>query len=606
MAVPYLNEIRTSRQVTDVWGGYDHRGQIAESSFYETENLCGDAYPAVTPRRARRGIALPGNAARADALLSGDREIVAADGKLYVDNEAVMTLSKTGPKRLIAMGAYVIVLPDKAYYNTADPSDSGKIEQTNKTRGAEVRYALCDGEGKDFGAGITKSKTPPEEPENGDLWLDTGGKPSVLKQYSEATGVWTGVLSTTVSIHADGIGKGLKAGDGVRITGLPHDEKDSVRPLSDYNGKDVILTAASDNEIAITGIMNGDAIHYSKARLTVARRMPVTDHVFECGNRLWGCRYGEDQDGNFVNEIYASALGDFKNWKTYEGLSTDAYAATVGSEGAWTGGIAFQGMPHFFKENVLYRVYGSYPAAYRIDQTACRGVQAGAEASLQILDERLYYKSRTGVCVYDGAYPTEISPQFGEIRYTGTPETGAPAAAAGAWEHRYYISMLSEADGRYHFFVYDGRMGAWYREDCTEARQFAVQGGELRFIDGDGRLTGADGGREAVAWSCETGVLGMSVPGTEQTDKLGAAEHKRVSRLTLRVGLEPGSRFRVLIQYDGMGGWEPLGALIGARMRTVSLPVRPKRCDHYRLRFEGEGPMRLYSMMKTLEPGGEY
>ena len=40
--------------------------------------------------------------------------------------------------------------------------------------------------------------------------------------------------------------------------------------------------------------------------------------------------------GEAVNEIYASKLGDFRNWRCFEGLSTDSYAAARGSDGAFT------------------------------------------------------------------------------------------------------------------------------------------------------------------------------------------------------------------------------------------------------------------------------
>ncbi|MCQ2379002.1 MAG: hypothetical protein MJ016_07360, partial [Victivallaceae bacterium] len=34
--------------------------------------------------------------------------------------------------------------------------------------------------------------------------------------------------------------------------------------------------------------------------VTVTVRMPVLDCMFECGNRLWGCRFGRAADGSFV------------------------------------------------------------------------------------------------------------------------------------------------------------------------------------------------------------------------------------------------------------------------------------------------------------------
>ena len=72
------------------------------------------------------------------------------------------------------------------------------------------------------------------------------------------------------------------------------------------------------------------------SRPSPRRSVPEMDFVIESGNRLWGCKYGV-VDGKAVNEIYASKLGDFKNWNCYAGRSTDSYVATRGSDGPFTG-----------------------------------------------------------------------------------------------------------------------------------------------------------------------------------------------------------------------------------------------------------------------------
>ena len=73
------------------------------------------------------------------------------------------------------------------------------------------------------------------------------------------------------------------------------------------------------------------------------------DFVIESGNRLWGCRYGKALNGETVNEIYASKLGDFRNWYCFAGISTDSYTASVGTDGAFTGAVTYMGRPIFFK-----------------------------------------------------------------------------------------------------------------------------------------------------------------------------------------------------------------------------------------------------------------
>lgn len=721
----------------DAFGGYDHRVRISENSFYEMENLTGDRYPALSPRAKRGKRAVPDGVTKVQALLSGPTLSYIADNKLYVDDKPVLELGTEEPKQMVRMGAYIIVFPDKVYYNTANPFASGatraedltttgdvvfkicdahgdlfgelnnvgaeepettadgllwldtsgdapvlkrfvekesawktidetfvyisadgigdgiaagdeikitglpadvapldgingmdvevaaagdgwivvagiigsasitadaeltvsqklpvpdhKMEADVTTEG-DVTFRICDGEGEPFGS-VFIGIEPPEEPDPQEYWLDTSVKPSVMKLFSKATGVWTSVLSTTVRIEGAGIGTGFSAGDGVLIDGIPT----GAKPLNAFNGKNVILTAAGDNYIALEGIMNAASYTMEEGAISLSRKLPVLDHVFECGNRLWGCRYGENADGEFVNEIYASALGDFKNWQQFRGISKDSYAVSVGSAGAWTGGIAYQGMPHFFKDDVLYRVYGAYPSAYRVEQTACRGVQAGAEKSLQILNERLYYKARNGVCVYDGAYPTEISEVFGEVRYGGT-------VAAGDADNKYYISMQSETDGAHHLFKFDAVLGAWFREDNTEAAQFAVEDGQLCWLTPEGDIATVKGDTEDdVAWSAETGTIFLQVRGSS-----GDAHYLRwITRLNMQLRMTLGSRVTVEIQYDSKAPWLHVATVNAVSLRSFSLPIRPRRCDHFRLRISGKGDVTLYSITKTLEEGSE-
>ena len=63
------------------------------------------------------------------------------------------------------------------------------------------------------------------------------------------------------------------------------------------------------------------------------------------------------------------------NWYSYLGTAADSYAATVGSDGEFTGCTAYGGQVLFFKEDCIHKVYGSYPANYQINTQRCRGVQ---------------------------------------------------------------------------------------------------------------------------------------------------------------------------------------------------------------------------------------
>ena len=200
----------------------------------------------------------------------------------------------------------------------------------------------------------------------------------------------------------------------------------------------------TDNAITIPGIYRNavdEDEDYSELELTIERKVPDLEFITECNNRLWGC----SKDGH---EIYCCKLGDVKNWNCFKGVSTDSWAATIGSDGKFTGAITYLGYPMFFKEDCIIKISVSSIGAHQTKETRCRGIQGGSHRSLAILNEVLYYKSSTGICSYNGSIPYSISDEFGDVKYYD--------AVAGAIGDKYYISMRDQK-GTYTMFAYDSR-----------------------------------------------------------------------------------------------------------------------------------------------------
>jgi hypothetical protein len=269
------------------------------------------------------------------------------------------------------------------------------------------------------------------------------------------------------------------------------------------------------------------------------------------------------------------------------GLSTDSYAASVGTDGQFTGAITHMGYPLFFKENFMHKIYGNYPSNFQIQTTACRGVQKGCHNSLAIVNETLFYKARSGIVGYDGSLPTEASYALGNEAYSD--------AVGGAHGNKYYVSMKDNSD-TYHLFVYDIAKGLWHKEDNLHADCFCSCRGELYAIDHDSKkiitMSGNDG--EEVEWMVQTGEIGISSP-----------DMKYISRLTVRLMLEPDAQAAFYVKYDFNDEWEYQFPLTGNSLRSFSIPIRPKRCDNMKLRIEGVGMAKIYSITKTIEEGSE-
>lgn len=594
MKLPQLSTLSTSRDLVDVFGGYNHNLRINEGEFYDMKNLTSAYYPILAPRKPRGVFAkTPSNPL---GLIEKDALCYVRENGgnlLFVMNGSEYDLGMIAPKdmgverTLTSMGAYVIVMPDKKYINTVDTSDKGNIEATyTSPTGASVTFDLCNADGTSYEANYTGPDEPNVETiESGFIWLDTSQMPNSLKKWSSTDKMWTSITSTYIKIGCAGIGAAFEEADGVTISGV------TVNSLKEDINKDMVIIKKDDNYIVVIGILEAEVSAVQTDSITVERLMPEMDFIIESNNRLWGCRYGLNRKGETVNELYACKLGDFKNWTCYAGISTDSYYVPLGTDGQFTGAISYLGYPIFFKENCLHTVYGNYPAEYQVQDTACRGVQKGSSKSLAMVNEVLYYKSRTGICAYSGSLPAEVSSVLGEKSYSN--------AIACCHKGKYYISMKDTSNNEYVLFVCDTEKGLWHKEDNVQVRAFCTVDEEIYYTDTETNVIKTmfgSGTKDTapISWMAETGIIGCTSP-----------DKRYISRISVKMSIDVGSSVMLSIEYDSSGVWETVSALTGHNLRTFTLPIRPKRCDHFKLRFEGEGDVRIFSIAKITEQGSD-
>ena len=563
MNYPTLRPVAQSRQMLSTFLGLDRSDRPAEGAFIHMENLSSDCFPVLSPRKQRtvhtQGLTL--GIIGADILTQGADGVIYpglalcyADAKtrrLVVDGQTTaLTISPTTQKWMVRMGAYVLVFPDKKYLNTLDLTDYGSMEVIHSLE-QDLTLTPC---GPDGGEG-----------------------------------------DGCIKLSAPGIGSKLAVGDGVTLEGF------TVAPLNGI----AVLRAVDTDYIVIDGTLEGQLTQPATVAspVEVARRVPDMDFVVECGNRLWGCRYGLDQDGEMINQLYCCKLGDFKNWSVYQGLSTDAWAASVGSDGPFTGAISHLGHPLFFKENCLHKVHISATGGHQIVDTVCRGVQLGCGKSLAVVGETLYYKSTGGVMAYDGAFPTAVGEELGDLRYSAPGNSSAImhngqriCGVGGSTGSKYYLSVTDTA-GNNHLLVYDTVRHLWHREDDLRLSHICALGQQLYGVERGGNillLNSREPIDETVSWQATTGELGLESP-----------DQKYISRLTLRLSMDPGSRLWVDARYDHSQVWHRLCEVQGQRLSSYPVTVLPRRCDHLQLRFSGCGDVKLYSLTKTVTEGSD-
>ncbi len=585
MLYPMLKRKSKKQQTVSAFRGYERRLRTSEGAFYDTENLSTAHYPLLSVRQ-RRGevmaLSAPQGLAEKDALAYID------GGTLYYNNAATpLAGMSAGEKQLVSMGAYLCIFPDKLYYNTQDAADYGAMESEWSYEG-QVEYAMCSLTGEEFGE-AESAATAPDNPQEGEYWINTAD--GTLSQYSVSMKMWVEVESvyTKLTFTTQGqLPTAFSQYDGVTLAGASMESANGSKILYAVGGSPGTAPDFADAErdyIIIAGEPLSAKKIVTDERVTIKRSVPDMDFVCQCANRLWGCRYGNDGEQN-LNELYCSALGDFKNWEQYMGLSTDSWRASVGSDGVFTGAVSYLGTPLFFKENCIHRVSVSSTGAHQVGETVCRGVQKGSHKSLVVVNETLYYKSASDVCAYQGAFPESVSAALGSARYRD--------AVAGALGDCYYISMLDEGDVP-NLFVLDIAKGLWMREDAFRAAAFARVDNELYALSGKTlyAMRGTTGAKEPpVKWRAETGMLMCEYP-----------RQKYLTRVLLRAWMDAETEAEVHVEYDSSGVWEYAGRMHLATAGSAELPLRLRRCDHARIRLSGRGEMRLVSLTREITEG---
>lgn len=574
MFLPYMDEIQTTRDMIREFRGYNHNDVIPENEFYDMQNMTSSRYPVLSVRD-KRGI---GAAMTKPNGIFFKNYLYWVDGDKFYGNDGTDGATvlrgdvEDSAKTFVSMGAYLLIFPDKKFYDTAthlfgDLENKWTAgEETTITYSMAVIDAATQTTG-DFTDPITVSDTAPADPGDGDYWNDTSSSPNVLKRWSESSGAWVPAPTTYVKISAENIGVGFSKHDGVTISGSTNATFNKTTVIYDV-GADYITVIGLINE---TFTQDGD--------LVVSRDVPSMDFVTEANNRLWGCSSAN-------HEIYSSKLGDPFNWNCFEGISTDSYAATIGSDGDFTGAINYMGYVLFFKENCVHKVYGSMPKNFQIADTALRGVEKGSERSLVIVNETLYYKTSSGIVAYQGGMPESVSEALGNIRYKN--------AVAGSMGNKLYISMQSGET--WHLFVYDEQRGMWHREDNTHALYFARCGDNLYFVNAaDNKLYTVSGSDESeIEWYAQSGYLGLSSP-----------DNKRISKIVVRLDMDADSECTVSMEYDSDGIWHRMYTAKAQKMRSYLIPVIPRRCDYFRIKISGKGDCRIFSISKVTEQGSE-
>jgi len=515
------------------------------------------------------------------------------------------TLSNS-PKQLANMGHKLVIFPDAVYLDMEDPATVVSLNASFSTE-LSLEVAACNEHGELV---ATAASTQPSSPVAGSRYVNTTDVGTTVYEWDAAALQWVAV-QPYVRIKRTRLGKPFKVGDVVEISGLYHSAEYAIysgvtgdtfyAQLEALNGSHEII-AKGDDWIVITGLLLANARRPSAGGsvFMIRRAAPDMDYVCECGNRLWGCKYGV-VNGELVNELYASALGDPTNWRRYAGLADDSWAASVGADGPWTGCVSYNGNPYFFRENAVYKVYISSAGAHQVVETVLPGVGAGCADSIAVLKGQLYYARRDGVYRFDGGIPERISTALGEMTIG--------SAAAGTDGQAYRLCVHGSAPEE---LVYHTESGCWGRGEEVRRTQYVYFDHVLYGYD-SGSLYARDPARYTFDarygnWYAESGWYygGMNTKSSVQKPLLQAITEFRVLAL-----LKPGATLTLSLERDGdhvfyaVKTFTETDTNAEGRLRDIRFPVPPERCGVFRYRLSGHGPCTVYrvTMIETESDG---
>ena len=333
------------------------------------------------------------------------------------------------------------------------------------------------------------------------------------------------------------------------------------------------------------------------------------DFIVQEGNRLFAC-------SSQNHEILACKLGDPSLWKEFKGISTDSYAATVGTPGDFTGAAVFNNTPIFFKENCIHRVTGNTPSSFNISYDYYDGVASGNYKSIARVGNYLIYYSKGGFVYYTGNQPERIDKLLGNKRFRNV--------VAGEKEGHYIAEVIDKSDNKTYILDYDMDLNQWYKFESKPrnvhqlVRMINISNDLYLFfrdkyadyteenellhttIENIGRNLN-DAQTQTIEsdfnWYAESGWLVK-----EATNK------NYITRMLFKMHLDPDAEISISFKYDYNAEWEEVRTISNTDdyPKTEIISIIPKRCETMRYKVEGKGKVIIYSITYDISEGSEY
>lgn len=622
MLYPILNSFNTKTQIQSTFSGLDCRESCARPFFADMQNLTGKKYPllCVRDKRAELVSISADSKERQNVFFTENGKITAVsevnDGFVCCDEAGVFVQGKKiedcslesidTPRTVVGFGKNFYIAPDGKYVCEKDGVFSVTSPEGVFGEGASFfTAALCNEKGTLISPNYYCEEEP-SSPTEAQSWINKAESPLCMYRYDAQNKKWIFECDIFVQIFADAITLDFQKNDRAIISGF-EDEA--------LNGEKTVL-AVKSNAILINAVPE-DIFLKQTSGVSIKKIYPKLDFAVESANRIWGCRYGEGANGEFVNEIYASALGDPLRWYDFDGISTDSYCVSLGAPGEFTGAAVLSGEVYFFKENCIFRISGTDPSNFTLNTITAPGVEKGSHKSIVNLNEKLIYKSQSGIMIFDGSFPYSVSENLSDTHYKN--------AIAGGFDSKYVVAMQTDA-GEQNLFVFDMNKGMWFKEYSLFVEYIINRKNCLYLIcESDTQNTNSSGyyvylfNSSGIEKACplfigekDESKSFLFIPEDDDIEwfaQTGFSNKENgsvfVRSLVFRLYLESGAYFKAEIKCHDDCEWKELCCIQSNKTQSYCLPVNTPKCDFYSLRFSGKGSCVLYSLSEKCEMASE-
>jgi hypothetical protein len=424
-------------------------------------------------------------------------------------------------------------------------------------------------------------------------YVDAAPSPTVIAHYTEPVGIFafSGIL--LVLYRQNGKIMMDYRTDTAVYTGIISDAKGTDE---DFLPRSIVQFNVAENTENIVSSTYNRRLLIFPDKVAMDRDITASGFVADSlgdayPNLKYATVYGSRVFGVDDNLVYASSYNDYADWDldTADDVS-DANAwvsmsqSNVKADGAFTDITIYDNHVVLFKRDFTQLVYNNKNPFRIVDVTAY-----GDDNPFAVTETEgtLFFASKDMVYAFTGGIPQAIAENIAPIDLRG--------ACMGSYKDRTYICAGN--------MLYRFKGGAWSQKALqSHIRQFASNETGLFGITEDGDILAIDsqelGNTYTGTWYFETDLMAS-----------GRLDIRRVKKISVLCQIEEGASLSVYLlkdfeKFDADKSHEVLTSS-GHGMRTLCCLVRGTSAGMHRLRFVGNGKVRIYALEMHVSWGGE-